>query len=1027
MQRKTKPTNTADPTFGIFTEYFQYTKEYQEKYGKNTIVLMQVGAFFEVYGIKHTSTSEITGSLIQDLSEICQLNISEKKITYGSQEKQIIMAGFRDFTIDKYLLKLTEAGYTVPVFIQEKDGRSITRKLDRIYSVGTYLSCDTDSSPSISNNVMCVWMETFQPYVRTINTIRDTIVIGVSVINIFTGKSYIFQYETVYDIDTTTFDELERCVSIYSPCEVIFISPFENKDINTILQFSGVKSSTIHRISTTDKKNEKLQNCTNQKYIKQIVSVFFGEEAYDICSEFQNRVMATQSFCYLLNFIQEQNRDLVRKISIPEFNNTSKRMVLANHTLSQLNLIDDTITDSKKHGKLSSVLSLLNKCCSPMGKRRFQYQLTNPTFDEEWLETEYAMTTNMLSIQQVDFIDTCRKRLSSIRDIEKLCRQIVLKKIYPSSIHHLHKSIANILEINEALREHTVICDYLCVGIDIDTANQTTANQYIQHICTSISQFLYNHFNIDACKSTSSMTTFDENIIKSGVYIELDNAVKLYENSQETFNNIRNLFNDIIQKYEKSETSTDYVKVHETEKSGACLQITSRRSQILKTILEKDTRDIIHIGENASFSPKDVKFTKASAANVDIDLPLLNDICRKLQASKENIQSIISVVYIEILSKFENMYFKELEQIAVFVSKIDVLQCKAYIAKTYNYCSPIIEKTSSKSFVDAYDLRHCLIEHIQQNEIYVTNDLTLGQKQTDGILLYGTNAVGKTSLIRALGISIVMAQSGLFVPCSRFVYKPYTAIFSRILGNDNIFKGLSTFAVEMSELRTILKMADENSLILGDELCSGTEMESALSIFVTGLQRLHGKQASFIFATHFHEITEYEEIRELTQLNMKHMEVIYDRERDCLIYDRKLRDGSGPRIYGLEVCKSLYLDEEFLTAAYAIRNKYYPETRGELSSHKATTYNSGKLKGKCEKCGEKMGDEIHHLQQQKNANDDGFIGSFHKNHVANLMVLCEKCHNGMHTKEKANEINVRKKTTKGYVVTTAPVKASVKI
>ena len=69
------------------------------------------------------------------------------------------------------------------------------------------------------------------------------------------------------------------------------------------------------------------------------------------------------------------------------------------------------------------------------------------------------------------------------------------------------------------------------------------------------------------------------------------------------------------------------------------------------------------------------------------------------------------------------------------------------------------------------------------------------------MLLYGTNAVGKTSLIRALGISIVLAQAGMFVPCSKFLYKPYTAIYSRILGNDNLFKGLSTFAVEISELR----------------------------------------------------------------------------------------------------------------------------------------------------------------------------------------------------------------------------------
>ena len=85
-------------------------------------------------------------------------------------------------------------------------------------------------------------------------------------------------------------------------------------------------------------------------------------------------------------------------------------------------------------------------------------------------------------------------------------------------------------------------------------------------------------------------------------------------------------------------------------------------------------------------------------------------------------------------------------------------------------------------------LRHCLIEHIQQNELYVTNDVCIGNIKnetdsvnTDGMLLYGTNAVGKTSLIRALGISVIMAQSGMYVPCSSFKYKPYTAIFSRIL------------------------------------------------------------------------------------------------------------------------------------------------------------------------------------------------------------------------------------------------------
>jgi DNA mismatch repair protein MutS len=309
-------------------------------------------------------------------------------------------------------------------------------------------------------------------------------------------------------------------------------------------------------------------------------------------------------------------------------------------------------------------------------------------------------------------------------------------------------------------------------------------------------------------------------------------------------------------------------------------------------------------------------------------------------------------------------------------------------------------------------LRHCLIEHIQQNEIYVTNDLTLGADEK-GILLFGTNAVGKTSLIRALCVSIIMAQSGMFVPSSKFVYKPYTAIFSRILGNDNLFKGLSTFAVEMTELRIILKMADENSLILGDELCSGTETESALSIFVAGLMKLSEKGSSHIFATHFHEIVTYSEIEALAKLSMKHMSVTYDRENDCLVYDRKLKDGSGPKIYGLEVCKSLYLEQEFLDLAYSIRNKYYPDSRGDLSSP-TTIYNANKIRGKCEMCGLKLGEETHHLSPQQNADVNGFIGSFHKNHRANLASVCEECHDKLHgSNEKTAS---RKKTTRGYKV-----------
>jgi len=142
------------------------------------------------------------------------------------------------------------------------------------------------------------------------------------------------------------------------------------------------------------------------------------------------------------------------------------------------------------------------------------------------------------------------------------------------------------------------------------------------------------------------------------------------------------------------------------------------------------------------------------------------------------------------------------------------------------------------------------------------------------------------------------------------------------------------------------------------------------------------------------------------------MSVIYDKEKDLLVYDRKLKDGPGNNMYGLEVCKSLNLPPDFIETAYQIRMKYCnPSALSLKSSH----YNSKKIMGLCEKCGIQLGTEVHHLQHQKDANEKGFIegedGSFHKNKLANLVTLCETCHNEFHQTKKQHK---KVKTTKGY-------------
>jgi DNA mismatch repair protein MutS len=471
--------------------------------------------------------------------------------------------------------------------------------------------------------------------------------------------------------------------------------------------------------------------------------------------------------------------------------------------------------------------------------------------------------------------------------------------------------------------------------------------------------------------------------------------------------------------------TTEYIKIHETEKSGYSLQMTKKRAGVLKPIfveLAKTGMAKFTVEDGTIIDFRDAKLVAASTSAEEIDFHILTYICRAIQTTKEEIGKKQTEIFAIILKEIVEKWYTALQNIASYIATADVLQSKAYVAQIYGYCRPEIRENAVKSFVSVRGLRHCLIEHLNMEETYVANDLDLGcnivdasTNRVDGVLLYGTNAVGKTSFIRSLGIAVILAQSGCFVPCSHFVYKPYTAIYSRILGNDNIFKGLSTFAVEMSELRLILKMADENSLILGDELCSGTETESALAIFMSGLLKIHSMGASFLFATHFHEMLRFSEMGEMPNLVCMHMAVEYNRELDCLVYDRKLQEGSGNRMYGLEVCRSLHLSKDFLEKAYELRNKYYPDTRGPLSLP-TTTYNAKKIRDMCEICGINLGTETHHLLQQKDADADGRIGGIHKNHLGNLASICEVCHQKEHSTATSRSKAVsKKKTTAGKI------------
>jgi len=1007
-------------------EYFRLSREYVNKYGNKTILLMQVGSFFECYS-KTDSNGGISDANMREFCTVCDLNTS---ITNGR-----CMAGFpftcnfRDYSLERYVKKMQEHGYTIVVYVQDGQGANTTRSLHCIYSPGTFFSSD---SAVLSNNTSCFWIERLS---SGTNGMNKKIIMGMSNIDIYTGKSTCFEIESEVNPrhNQTTYDELERFVSSFRPSEVIIISNLSANEIEDIKTYANISSSAsaIHWIDLNQSMALKhpffvqAKNAEKQTYRKEVLEKFFS---FHVCNAiFQSHSLyefAIQSYTFLLNFVYEHNPHLTSKIEEPCFENRSDRMVLANHTLEQLNIIDGKECD----GSNSSVFRLLNKCKTPMGARRFHYRLLHPSFNAATIQREYDITEYILKkeeecvtvtktkkniniVKNIDYTTVWRSTLENIKDIEKLHRRIQMGKICPNSLYVLYTNLQIISDMYESIKGDKTLLKYLRADSD---------SERIMNICKELMKKMDSCFYIEKCRTIDSLDfdlSYQNCFVQPGVNKDLDSTYIMHEDGCSILEAIRAHCNDLIAIGEKKGGITkdvvkekEFVKKHETEKAGFSIQTTERRSKLLLDQIGKRVKardhmskleyhSIAHNKKTIDFDLSTLQFVKAGSSAVTFIHDTLSGVCASISETRNKIRDEIGLVFHKFVCELKE-HQESFQTVVSFVTDIDLMQNQAHIARKYKYCKPLMVKDSDNgsngSYVDAKDIRHCLIERINEDELYVTNDISLGINER-GLLLYGTNAVGKTSMIRALGICIIMAQAGLYVPCSAFTYRPYTSIMTRILGNDNLFKGMSTFAVEMSELRVILKCADQNSLILGDELCSGTEIDSAISIFVAGLQKLHALESCFVFATHMHEIVDYEEIVQLDKLTTKHMAVTYDRARDMLIYDRKLRDGAGPSMYGLEVCKSLHLPDDFLKMANAIRVKYRAKGAGTGDlSFKPSHFNAHKVKGTCELCKKETGEEVHHLQHQKEADVNDYIQHFHKNHRANLLTVCESCHLKMH-------------------------------
>ena len=304
------------------------------------------------------------------------------------------------------------------------------------------------------------------------------------------------------------------------------------------------------------------------------------------------------------------------------------------------------------------------------------------------------------------------------------------------------------------------------------------------------------------------------------------------ENIKSDIHKKLNVFNDIFHNYK--------IKLEYQEKDGYVVNSTSKKAEILQKNF------------------KEIRLIKCSNTICKISTNNLDNWCYRLNQLKSEYKKeyqIIMEEYIELfLSKFEN----EINTLITYITDLDITACFACIANKYQYNRPVI-KDGLNSMVHAENIRHPIIEHLDIN--YVTNDATFDNYNL-GLLLYGINGSGKSCYGRSIALNIILAQIGCFVPCTKFEFTPYNHLFTRINCDDNMYQGMSSFFVEMVELRSIIQLANKNSIIIGDEMCKGTEDLSATSLVEGAIEWMIHNQVQFIFATHLHKLQYVEFIKD---------------------------------------------------------------------------------------------------------------------------------------------------------------------
>jgi len=512
----------------------------------------------------------------------------------------------------------------------------------------------------------------------------------------------------------------------------------------------------------------------------------------------------------------------------------------------------------RSKGKKGSLLWLLDETKTAMGGRLLKQWIDRPLLNRDKIAERQNMVEVMIShyFERMDL----REKLKEVYDLERLAGRVAFGNVNARDLVQLKKSLQQIPAIQELVAQFgTNEANLLASELDP---------------CEEVTDLLET-----AIVENPPLSVKEGNIILDGYNEELDKYRDASRNGKTWIAQ--------LERQEREKTGIKSLKIGYNRVFGYYIEV---------------TRANVHLLQEGQYERKQ---TLANAERY-ITPELKEKESLILQAEEK----IVELEYdlFTIIRETVKDYIPRLQMLAKTVSALDVLQCFATVSEDRRYVKPAF---SSERVLHIQNGRHPVVEKVMNSQSYVANGCLMDADR-ELLLITGPNMSGKSTYMRQVALTSILAQIGCFVPAEEATLPIFDQVFTRIGAADDLISGQSTFMVEMLEARNALLHATKDSLILFDEIGRGTSTYDGMALAQAIIEHIHDiVGAKTLFSTHYHELTVLDQ--ELARLSNVHVSAM--EQNGKVVFLHKIKEGAADKSYGIHVAQLAELPPELIDRA----------------------------------------------------------------------------------------------------------------